>query len=87
MTYANLFKLFYVICPIFYENTLREDVSKIYIDKEYQTNWYEEVNYLSQHGIRYSFVKNVDGVTIWKYKKNVELFKNLMNFYENVYSK
>lgn len=62
-------------------------MSKIYIDKEYQTNWYEEVNYLSQCGIRYSFVKTVDGVTIWKYKKNVELFKNLMDFYENVYSK
>ena len=32
-------------------------------DKEYSTQWLQEVNYLSDHGVKYSFVKTVNGIT------------------------
>lgn len=56
-------------------------------DTEYQTQWLQEVQFLKEHGIRYTWVKTVDGITIWKYKKNVHLFLTLASFYENVYTK
>ena len=39
-----------------------------------------------KHGIRYTFVKEIDGVTVWKFKKTEELFNILADFYSNVYS-
>lgn len=57
------------------------------IDREYSTNWSEECKYLLEHEIRYVFVKNIDGVTTWKYKKNEELFLTLAEFYANVYTR
>lgn len=45
------------------------------------------MNYLMMHGIRYTFVKEVDGVTVWKFAKDVRLFTVLAEFYQNVYSK
>jgi hypothetical protein len=62
-------------------------ISEKKFDTEYATNWSKEQQWLSEHGIRYTFVKTIDGVTTWKYKKSYLLFKNLMNFYEDVYSK
>lgn len=56
-------------------------------DKEYSTQWKEEMFYLSEHGIKYSFVKTVDGIVTWKYKRNYELFQALADFYKEVYSK
>ena len=39
-----------------------------------------------KHGIRYTFVKEIDGVTVWKFKKTEKLFHVLADFYSNVYS-
>ena len=77
----------YFICPIFYDFYIKGGEVIIKIDKEYSCVWIDEFNYLTQHGIRYTFVKNIDGVTIWKFKKDFELFSVLSQFYKNVYSK
>ena len=69
--------------PIF----LRLGVIKIKIDPEYNCNWWEECRYLLDQGIKYTFVKEIRGVTIWKFKKTAELFDKLSEFYSNVYSK
>jgi len=45
------------------------------------------MQYLLNNGIRYTFVKTENGITIWKYKKNMELFSSLSDFYKEVYSK
>lgn len=51
-------------------------------DIEYQTQWREEVDFLKNVGIRYTFVKkNQEGISIYKYKKDSELFKQLAIFY------
>ena len=56
-----------------------EQVKKF--DKEYSTQYTPEMKYLSDKGIRYTFVKDVNGVTTYKYTKTPELFKALMAFY------
>lgn len=51
-------------------------------DKEYSTQWLEEVDWLKEQGIRYTFVKtNESDVTTYKYTKTSELFKALAIFY------
>jgi hypothetical protein len=57
------------------------------IDPEYNCVWVDEFNYLTRHGIKYTFVKIVDGVTVWKFKKTSDLFNKLSSFYKNVYSR
>lgn len=55
-------------------------------DNEYSTSNVNEVKELRRCGIRYSFVKVVEGVTIWKYEKTPRLFEILKNYYiNNVY--
>ena len=39
-------------------------------------------NFLREKGIRYSFVKVLNGITTYKYKKTEELFKALTEFYK-----
>lgn len=57
-------------------------------DTEYATSFKAEVNYLKESGIRYTWVTtNEHGISVWKYRKSVELFKALMFFYENTYYK
>ena len=51
-------------------------------DKEYQTQYVEEMKYLLANGIRYTFVKRIDDIDTYKYKKTPELFKALAIFYE-----
>ena len=51
-------------------------------DNEYQTDLPLEVAYLKEQNIRYSFVKIVDGITIWKYKKTEELGIALAKFWK-----
>lgn len=58
----------------------------IKVDREYNCVWIEEFNYLTEHGIRYTFVKTVNGTTIWKFNKDENLFHTLADFYSNVYS-
>ena len=56
-------------------------------DKEYATQWIEEVEWLKNHGVRYVFVKtDENNVTTYKYKKTSELFKSLMYFYKYMQS-
>lgn len=52
-------------------------------DNEYATSNYDEVNELRRCGIRYTFVKTIDGITVWKYEKTPHLFEVLKNFYIN----
>lgn len=50
-------------------------------DKEYSTQWVEEMKWLKEHGINYTFVKVIDGITTYKYRKTSDLFELLKQFY------
>lgn len=50
-------------------------------DFEYATSYRAEVQYLKSVGIQYEFVKNIDGISTFKYKKTFDLFKALSDFY------
>lgn len=56
-------------------------MDKKLFDMEYQTQWREEVDFLSSVGIQYTFVKKVNGISTYKYKKSGELFNQLAIFY------
>jgi hypothetical protein len=56
-------------------------INKKKFDKEYKTQWNDERDYLESVGIMYSFVKEIDEISTYKYTKSVELFKALMEFY------
>lgn len=51
-------------------------------DKEYSTQYVPEMKYLKSLGIDYSFVKEVNGVTTYKYTKTSLLFNALACFYK-----
>ena len=51
-------------------------------DNEYQTDYPIEVAYLREQNIRYSFVKVINGVTVWKYEKTEELGLALAKFWK-----
>lgn len=51
-------------------------------DKEYSTQWVDEMKWLQHNGIYYDFVKSINGITTYKYKKTSELFKSLWLFYK-----
>ena len=55
------------------------DIKKF--DKEYSTQYPLEVKYLKKHGIKYTFVKIVNGITVYKYSKTSALFETLALFY------
>ena len=61
----------------------RGDKSKVIKkwDKEYSTQYTPEMKYLQSKGINYSFVKDIQGVTTYKYTKTPELFSALVSFY------
>lgn len=50
-------------------------------DKEYATQWVDEMKWLKSNGIYYSFVKTVNNITVYKYTKTSKLFKALAIFY------
>jgi len=50
-------------------------------DFEYATSYKAEVEYLKSNGVNYTFVKDVDGISTYKYKKTYELFYLLSSFY------
>lgn len=50
-------------------------------DIEYSTQYTPEKEYLLSLGIKPSFVKVINEVTTYKYKKTSELFKALAIFY------
>lgn len=49
-------------------------------DMEYSTQYTPEKDYLLFNGIKPSFVKVINGVTTYKYKKTSELFRLLTFF-------
>ena len=61
----------------------RGDKSKVIKkwDKEYSTQYTPEMKYLQSKGINYSFVKEIEGVTTYKYTKTPDLFLVLVSFY------
>jgi len=56
-------------------------------DKEYSTQWNYERDYLESIGVKYTFVKEINGISTYKYKKNSELFKALSSFYMEIETK
>lgn len=50
-------------------------------DIEYRTQYTPEKEYLLSVGIKPTYVKVIDEVTTYKYKKTPELFKALAIFY------
>lgn len=50
-------------------------------DKEYATSYIKEKQYLDSCGIKYAFVKEINGITTFKYTKTSELFDSLLCFY------
>lgn len=50
-------------------------------DKEYSTQYIPEMKYLLEKGIKYTFVKKINGITTYKYTKTPELFMELLVFY------
>lgn len=53
------------------------------IDNEYATMNVCEMQELRVRGIRYDFVKKIDGRSVWKYKKTPQLFEALKDYYKN----
>lgn len=51
-------------------------------DYEYSTQYVKEMKYLESIGIRYDFVKEINGITTYKYKKTQRLFNALSVFYQ-----
>ena len=71
----------FVCCAHFFTIGVKEIENK-YIDREYLTQYNVEVAFLKEKGIRYSFVKVLNGITTYKYAKTEELFKALTEFYK-----
>ena len=51
-------------------------------DKEYATQYTPEKDYLQRNGIFPAFIKVIDEVITYKYKKTSELFRLLALFYK-----
>ena len=56
-------------------------IDKKLFDSEYSTQWRDEVDFLKENGINYTFVKRNNGVSTYKYEKTSELFSKLTYFY------
>ena len=53
-------------------------------DKEYSTQYKEEMLFLRDKGIKYTWVYiNESGVSVWKYKKEKRLWDALSEMYSN----
>ncbi|MGL4571759.1 MAG: hypothetical protein ACRCVJ_11920 [Clostridium sp.] len=53
-------------------------------ENAYETKCIIEQRYLSSNGINYNDTKSEKGVLIYKYDKNIELFKVLAKFYRDL---
>ena len=53
-------------------------------DKEYSTQYVAEMQYLKSVGVYYNFVKEINGITTYKYTKNALLFYYLEKFYKTI---
>lgn len=52
-------------------------------DKEYSTQYVDEMKFLLKNGVRYTFVKEINNITTYKYTKTKKLFELLSKFYSN----
>lgn len=76
----------YILLPHFLR--FKKGWNYLKLDHEYTCNWAEEMRFLSRKGVPYTFVKVLEnGITVWKYKKNPQLFNALSEFYSGVYSR
>lgn len=50
-------------------------------DMEYSTQVRQEMEFLKKCGIRYTFVKRINGIPVYKYTKNEKLFDALKLYY------
>ena len=50
-------------------------------DMEYSTQVRQEMEFLKKCGIRYTFVKRINGIPVYKYTKNETLFDALKLYY------
>ena len=59
---------------------------KYAFDSEYMTEWLREVRFLTEKGIKYTFVKKTPeyGISQFKYRKTPALFAALVEFYSTV---
>jgi len=57
------------------------DINRARFDKEYSSQFTKEMEYLRDNGVRYNFVKSIDGISTYKYTKNETLFNLLAQFY------
>lgn len=64
-----------------------KEKNKVPFDREYATSYRSEVKWLAEHGIRYEFVKEVNTISIYKYKKNSRLYAVLSEFYKSLEEK
>lgn len=55
-------------------------------DREYPVTFIKEKQFLDSCGIRYEFVKTVNGITTFKYKKTPYLFECLRIFYKQFFN-
>ena len=60
---------------------------RVPFDREYATSYRSEVKWLAEHGIRYEFVKEINTISIYKYKKNSVLYFALGEFYKSLESR
>jgi hypothetical protein len=58
------------------------NIEKKKFDREYATSYRSEVLFLRGKKVYYEFVKIIDGISIYKYRKTPELFKALESFYK-----
>lgn len=68
------------------ERTERKPLPKNAFDSEYMTEFLREVRFLTERGIKYTFVKKTEdyGVSQYKYKKTPQLFAALVEFYATI---
>ena len=69
------------------KEVFEKDKNRIPFDREYATTYKSEVHWLTKHGIKYTFVKKVNTLTTYKYKKNSELYYALGEFYKTLENK
>lgn len=56
-------------------------IDKKLFDSEYSTQWRDEVDFLKEKGINYTFAKRNNNISTYKYEKTNELFLQLAYFY------
>ena len=67
-------------------NEERKVIPKNAFDSEYMTEWLREMRFLTEKGIKYTFVRKSGeyGISQFKYRKTPALFAALVEFYSTV---